>query len=159
MEGAAVGEDDQVLLGEVLDDLELLTVDVELLLKSLDDVVGVGVVAVAAKPADRRPADDLVSPSLDGPRRGHSADHQVRAGTRVPRPRVSRHGRRLAFGNLQVRTPVHPGRLSSSGRWGRVIASSYHSFSFVPLFKYPQTPGVSAFQVPKKLTCQGAMVD
>jgi hypothetical protein len=116
-------------------------------------------VAVAAKPADRRPADDLVSPSLDGPRRGHSADHQVRAGTRVPRPRVSRHGRRLAFGNLQVRTPVHPGRLSSSGRWGRVIASSYHSFSFVPLFKYPQTPGVSAFQVPKKLTCQGAMVD
>jgi hypothetical protein len=89
VEGAAVGEDDQVLLGEVLDDLELLTVDVELLLKSLDDVVGVGVVAVAAKPADRRPADDLVSPSLDGPRRGHSADHQVRAGTRVPRPRVA----------------------------------------------------------------------
>jgi len=80
-----VVEDDQVLLGEVLEHQELIIVDVELVAEGITEMVGLGVVAVAREPAHRSPTDELIlAPSdIDGGR--HGIESTGGPGPRVPR--------------------------------------------------------------------------
>jgi hypothetical protein len=59
-----VVEDGQELLGEVLEHLNVVTVDVELA-ECVLEVVQLGVVAVAREPAHCRPVDELVPTPAD----------------------------------------------------------------------------------------------
>lgn len=69
LEGPVVDEEDQVLFGEVLDNLDVPPVDVQLVLEGVDDLVSPGVMAVAVQPANCRLVDRSVTLALDGSRR------------------------------------------------------------------------------------------
>jgi hypothetical protein len=84
VESEAVVEEDKVLLGEMLDDLDVMAADVQFLFQGVSDMAGVSVMAVAIEPTHCRLADDLVPLALDGPRRGDGADHLFWAGAGSP---------------------------------------------------------------------------
>jgi hypothetical protein len=60
-----VVEDDQELLGEVLEHLDVVMVDVELVAEGVPEVTGLGVVAIAAEPTHRGPTDELIATPAD----------------------------------------------------------------------------------------------
>jgi hypothetical protein len=60
-----VVEDDQELLGEVLEHLDVVVVDVKLVAEGVPEVTGLGVMAIAAEPTHRDPADELVATPAD----------------------------------------------------------------------------------------------
>ena len=118
LEDPAVGEEDQILLGVVLDNLDFVAADAELFVEGVNDVVWLRLVAIAAEPTNRRLADDGLPLALDGACRGDRADSQLRASVRVAG--VGLHGRRLTLGCLEVGASGRAsGRTSggSSGRW------------------------------------------
>jgi hypothetical protein len=87
-----VVEDDQELLGEVLEDLDVVVVDVELVAKGVPEVMRLCVVAVAVEPAHGGPVDELVMALANVTSGRHST-----VATRGPSPRVAevlrhRHG-------------------------------------------------------------------
>jgi hypothetical protein len=78
-----VVEDDQVLLGEVLEDLEVIVVDVELVEESIAEVIGLGVMAVAIEPTHRGPADELILAPSDVTGGRHSTETMGGSGPQV----------------------------------------------------------------------------
>lgn len=109
MVGAAVGEEHEVLLVEVLDDTHLVAADVELFVEGVDDVSWLCVMAIAVELANRHLTKQSLPLVLDCPSRRDRADRKVRSGAWAAR--VHRHGGKLASCCLQV---VANGATSSS---------------------------------------------
>jgi hypothetical protein len=80
-----VVEDDQELLGEVLEHLDVIVVDAKLVAQGVAKVIGLGVMTTAIEPAYRRPVDELISTPMDV----FGSYHQV-VGPRGPGPRIPR---------------------------------------------------------------------
>jgi hypothetical protein len=86
-----VVEDDQVLLGEVLEDLEVIVVDVELVAESIAEVIGLGVMVVAIEPTHCGPADELIPAPSDVAGGRHSTETMGGSGPWVTGIPSSRH--------------------------------------------------------------------
>jgi hypothetical protein len=68
---SGVAEDCQELLGEMLDHLDVIVVDAELIVQSVDEMMWLRVVTAAHKPADSRSVDELVPAAVDFPSGRH----------------------------------------------------------------------------------------
>ena len=86
-----IGEDDEVLLGEVFDHLEVIVAQVQLTTEGFAEVVRLHVVAVAVEPANSSLVDELVTAAPDGARRQDSTEAVGGPGSRVSRVPCSRH--------------------------------------------------------------------
>lgn len=69
-----VGEDDEVVLGEVLDHLEVVVMQVELVAEGIAEVIGLHIVAASVDLAHRGPTDELISAAPDGASGRHNTE-------------------------------------------------------------------------------------